>query len=105
MLGALIYAYVVARPDIGYAVTTLARFLDQPAKIHYDALRRVARYLRMTKPWGLYYWRQHLLLSLPIGLFQSLDSDPGLPSFPEASAPTLLAGCVDAAHATDLKTR
>ncbi|KAI2490688.1 Reverse transcriptase (RNA-dependent DNA polymerase) [Fragilaria crotonensis] len=49
VLGALIYAYVVARPDIGYAVTTLARFSDHPAKVHYDALRRVARYLRMTK--------------------------------------------------------
>jgi Reverse transcriptase (RNA-dependent DNA polymerase) len=49
VLGALMYAYVVARPDIGYAVTTLARFSDHPAKVHYDALRRVARYLRMTK--------------------------------------------------------
>ncbi|KAI2497911.1 retrotransposon [Fragilaria crotonensis] len=37
VLGALIYAYVVARPDIGYAVTTLARFSDRPTKIHYDA--------------------------------------------------------------------
>ena len=34
VLGALIYAFVVARPDIGYAVTTLARFSDHPAKIH-----------------------------------------------------------------------
>ena len=37
VLGAFIYAYVVARPDIGYAVTTLARFSDHPAKVHYDA--------------------------------------------------------------------
>ena len=42
VLGALIYAHVVTRPDIGYAVMTLARFSEQPAKIHYDALRRVA---------------------------------------------------------------
>ena len=56
VLGALIYACVVARPDIRYAVTTLARFSDHPAKVHYDALRRVARYLRMTKHWGLMYW-------------------------------------------------
>jgi hypothetical protein len=34
VLGALIYAFVVARPDIGYAVTTLARFSDHPAKVH-----------------------------------------------------------------------
>ncbi|KAI2505295.1 Reverse transcriptase (RNA-dependent DNA polymerase) [Fragilaria crotonensis] len=72
VLGALIYAYVVARPDIGYAVTTLARFSDHPAKVHYDALRRVARYLRMTKNWGLFYWRNVLLSSLPPGDFKIL---------------------------------
>jgi Reverse transcriptase (RNA-dependent DNA polymerase) len=104
VLGALICAYVVARPDIGYAVTTLARFSDRPAKIHYDALRRVARYLCMTKSWGLHYWRRVILPSLPVGTFQSLSSDPSLPSFPQPSQPTLIAGYVDAAHATDLKT-
>ena len=105
VLGALIYAYVVARPDIGYAVTTLARFSDHPAKVHYDALRRVARYLRMTKHWGLMYWRRTPLMSLPPGDFQPLSSDPSLPSFPQPSDPTVLAGYVDAAHATDLITR
>ena len=105
VLGALIYAYVVARPDIGYAVTTLARFSDHPSKVHYDALRRVARYLRMTRHWGLIYWRRHRLASLPVGTFQPLHPDPSLPSFPEPSQPTLLAGYVDAAHATDLVTR
>ncbi len=65
-LGALIYAYVVARPDIGHAVTTLARFSDHPAKIHYNALRRVARYLlSMTKHWGLLYWRRTLIPPAP----------------------------------------
>ena len=85
-------------------MTTLARFSDHPAKIHYDALRRVARYLRMTKSWGLFYWRPQLLPRLPVGVFQPLPSDPALPTFPEASQPTLLTGYVDAAHATDLLT-
>jgi Reverse transcriptase (RNA-dependent DNA polymerase) len=105
VLGALIYAYVVARPDIGYAVTTLARFSDHPAKIHYDALRRVARYLRMTKTWGLLYWRKTLLPSLPHGDFLPLPSDPALPDFPQPQSTIELAGYVDAAHATDLVTR
>ena len=105
VLGALIYAYVVARPDIGYAVTTLARFSDHPSKVHYDALRRVARYLRMTKSWGLLYWRRRLLADLPVGLFEPLTPDPALPTFPEPEQPTVLAGYVDAAHATDLTTR
>ena len=106
VLGALIFAYVVARPDIGYAVTTLARFSDHPAKIYYDALRRVARYLRMTKNWGLLYWRQTFLPSLPHGDFQPLPSDPMLPDFPQPQSSIELAGYVDAAHAsTDLLTR
>ncbi|KAI2504156.1 hypothetical protein MHU86_10270 [Fragilaria crotonensis] len=105
VLGALIYAYVVARPDIGYAVTTLARFSDHPAKVHYDALRRVARYLRMTKNWGLFYWRSVLLSSLPPGDFKILIPDSSLPDFPQVQSSTELAGYVDAAHATDLVTR
>ena len=105
VLGALIYAYVVARPDIGYAVTTLARFSDHPAKIHYDALRRVARYLRTTKGWGLLYWRRSLLAELPVGTFVPLLCDPSLPTFPQSASPLALTGYVDAAHATDLHTR
>ena len=105
VLGALIYAYVVARPDIGYAVTTLARFSDHPAKIHYDALRRVARYLRITKNWGLLYWRRSLLPALPAGTFVTLLSDSALPTFPQPTSPLELTGYVDAAHATDLHTR
>lgn len=38
VLRAVIYVYVVARPDIGFAVTLLARFSDHPAKVHFDSL-------------------------------------------------------------------
>jgi hypothetical protein len=55
ILGCVIYVYVVARIDIGFAITLLARFSDHPVKIHFDSLRRLARYLRMTKDWGLIY--------------------------------------------------
>ena len=34
LLGELLYAYVTARPDIGYAITTLAKFAAAPAKLH-----------------------------------------------------------------------
>jgi hypothetical protein len=105
VLGAVIYIYVVARVDIGFAVTLLARFSDHPSKIHFDSLRRLARYLRMTKDWGIIYWRPTPLASMPNGSFIALESDPALPSFPQPVWPTTLAGYVDAAHATDLTTR
>ena len=57
ILGCVIYVYRVARIDIGFAVTLLARFSDHPFKLHFNSLRRLARYLRMTKDWGLIYWR------------------------------------------------
>lgn len=105
ILGCVIYVYVVARIDIGFAVTLLARFSDHPVKIHFDSLRRLARYLRMTKDWGLIYWRPAPIDALPIGDFVILLPDPALPDFPQPQSPTSLAGYVDAAHATDLSTR
>jgi Reverse transcriptase (RNA-dependent DNA polymerase) len=105
VLGAVIYVYVVARPDIGFAVTLLARFSDHPAKVHFDSLRRLARYLRMTKDWGLFFWRPTPMPSLPAGTFVIMTTDLSLPEFPEPQCSSTLAGYVDAAHATDLTTR
>ncbi len=97
--------YVVASVDIGFAVTLLARFSDHPSKIRFDSLRRLARYLHMTKDWGIIYWRPTPLASMPSGSFIALESDSALPTFPQPVLPTTLAGYVDAAHATDLTTR
>jgi hypothetical protein len=105
VLGAIIYVYVVARIDIGFAVTLLARFSDHPSKIHFDSLRRLARYLRMTKDWGIIYWRRLPIDSLPQGTFAPLEDDLTLPTFPQPLTSTTLAGYVDAAHATDMTTR
>ena len=105
VLGAIIYVYVVARIDIGFAVTLLAHFSDHPTKIHFDSLQRLARYLRMTKDWGILYWRRSPIESLPCGTFTPLNSDPTLPVFPQPLDSTTLAGYVDAAHATDMTTR
>ncbi len=105
ILGCVIYVYVVARIDIGFAVTLLARFLDHPVKIHFDSLRRLARYLRMTMDWGLIYWRPAPIDTFPVGDFIVLTSDTSLPNFPQPQLPTSLAGYVDAVYATDLSTR
>ena len=57
ILGELIYAYVICRMDIGYAVCFLARFSDAPHKAHFDALKHVCKYLRATKSWSLMFRR------------------------------------------------
>ena len=53
ILGELIYAYVICRLDIRYAVCFLARFADAPHEEHYWSLKAVCKYLRGTKDWGI----------------------------------------------------
>ncbi len=53
VVGDLLYAYVTARPDIGYAIATLAKFSAAPSKLHYQRLKGVALYLRNTLDWGI----------------------------------------------------
>ena len=53
ILGCVIYVYVVAHTDNGFAFKLHARFSDHPVKIHFDLLRRLAQYLHMAKDLGL----------------------------------------------------
>jgi hypothetical protein len=104
VLGELIYAYVIGRLDIGYAVTFLARFSQFPTAEHYAALKSVVKYLRRTKSWGLMYWQPTPLSHLPNVPYDSQVLDESLPTFPQHPLNELV-GYVDAAHATDLVTR
>jgi hypothetical protein len=104
VLGELIYAYVVCRVDIGYAATFLSRFAQAPTIEHYQALKNVVRYLRATKDWGIVYWRGSPVEHLPKVPLKQPPLDSSLPSFPSHEIDQLV-GYVDAAHATDLKTR
>ena len=57
------YASVATHPDITYAVSALSRFLDNPGSIHWEAAKRVFRYLSGTKDLTLTYEEeQHDLL-------------------------------------------
>jgi hypothetical protein len=104
VLGELIYAYVVCRVDIGYAATFLSRFAQAPTIEHYRALKNVVKYLRATKSWGIIYWRDRPVDQFPEVPLAQPDLDPSLPSFPVEKLDRLV-GFLDAAHATDLKTR
>ena len=53
MVGSLNYAAVSLRLDIGFAVNTLARYLQQPGEAHLTAAKRVLRYLRHTADMGI----------------------------------------------------
>jgi hypothetical protein len=104
LLGELIYAYVIVRVDIGFAVCFLACFSAHPHAEHYQALKNMARYLRSTSDWGIIYWRPCPVPDLPTIPFQLTPIDPELPPFPTYGLDTLV-GFVDASQAACQVTR
>ncbi|XP_059217634.1 uncharacterized protein LOC131994774 [Stomoxys calcitrans] len=54
-IGSLLYAAQVSRPDITYAVNILSRFSTNPGRAHWEAVKRVMRYLKGTATVGLEY--------------------------------------------------
>jgi hypothetical protein len=54
-LRSLLYASLGTRPDIGYAVSVLSKFADNPRLAHWNAVKRVFAYLPGTKDLCLTY--------------------------------------------------
>ena len=48
-IGSLMYAAAGSRPDIAYAISFLARLMQNPGNVHWEAVKRVIRYLKGTK--------------------------------------------------------
>lgn len=54
LIGSLIYL-TNTRPDLSYAVSILSRFMQEPRDSHWNAAKRVLRYIQGTKDFGLLY--------------------------------------------------
>ena len=48
-VGSLMYAMVATRPDISHAVGVISRFMHNPDRSHWNAVKHVFRYLASTK--------------------------------------------------------
>lgn len=57
LLGSLMYQMLCARPDICFTVSYLGRYQQNPVDHHWQALKRVVRYLKGTSELGLLYKR------------------------------------------------
>src|SRR5258707_5349346 len=53
--GSLMYAAMGTRPDIAFATSTLAQFLENPGRDHWEAVKRIFRYLKGTRNVSLVY--------------------------------------------------
>eukprot|EP00961_Rhodomonas_salina_P116658 1570053-Rhodomonas_salina.1 len=58
LISGLMYAAVLTRPDISFAVNQCARFMSNPGPEHIAAAKRILRYLKGTKGKKLTYTRQ-----------------------------------------------
>ena len=52
-VGSLLYLAMATRPDITFAVSSVAKFSVQPTKQHWTAVKRILRYLKGTIDYGL----------------------------------------------------
>ena len=63
-VGSLMYLAISTRPDIAYAVNSLAKFNSKPSKEHWVALKRVLRYLKGTVKYGILYQKGSMEITI-----------------------------------------
>ena len=111
VIGELIWAMITCRIDINFPVVKLSQFASNPASIHFQAVKRVLRYLATTAAYGLTYWRLQPLDSLPSypdPIPLSRDDDASfhdLGPFRHLMSQFALYGYVDSDWAMDIRHR
>ena len=63
--GELIYALIVARMDVSFAIIKFSQFSANPSLVHYKARHQIFAYLNHTRADGPIYWRQRPRDDLP----------------------------------------
>jgi hypothetical protein len=62
-LGLLMYLTAGTQPDIAFAISTLAQYIENPGLAHWEVLKRVYHYLVGMKKWSLTYGMERKGLS------------------------------------------
>ena len=55
LVGSLMYVMACTRPDLAYPISMVSRFMENPGKIHWLALKCLMRYIRSSLDLGLSY--------------------------------------------------
>lgn len=58
LVGALQYL-TITRPDLSYVVNQVSQFLHPPTVDHYQDLKQILRYVKITLSYGLQFRRRH----------------------------------------------
>jgi Reverse transcriptase (RNA-dependent DNA polymerase) len=75
-IGSLMYVAQGTRPDISFMVSFLAQFMQNPGRPHWEAVKRVFRYLKGTKGMSRHWW----IAKGPGGILGSRLGITGAPS-------------------------
>uniref|UniRef100_A0ABD2W186 Retrovirus-related Pol polyprotein from transposon TNT 1-94 n=1 Tax=Trichogramma kaykai TaxID=54128 RepID=A0ABD2W186_9HYME len=54
-IGSLMFLAYITRPDLSFSVGVLSRFAENPSKVHWNAIKRIIKYLKGTLAHGLVY--------------------------------------------------
>nr|GEV94323.1 retrotransposon protein, putative, Ty1-copia subclass [Tanacetum cinerariifolium] len=71
-VGSLMYAMVCTRPDLAHAVSVVSRYMHNPGKMHWEAVKCILRYLKGTSNIGLSFEKGR---ASPNGVVGYVDSD------------------------------
>ena len=63
-IGTIMYAMISTRPDLAYAISTLSRFMSNPGKPYWEALKYLLRYINGSANVGLSYKKRFNTLDL-----------------------------------------
>ena len=63
-VGSLMYAMVCTRLDISHAVEVVRRYMNNPGKEHWEAVKRILKYLRGTATHTLCFGVIHYVLEV-----------------------------------------
>ncbi|XP_059073639.1 secreted RxLR effector protein 161-like [Cryptomeria japonica] len=75
VVGSLMYAFIYTRPDIAQVMGVLSRFMDNPGWVHWDAVKRVFRYLWGTFEYSLCFHGNHTRPRHSLSISGYVDSD------------------------------
>jgi hypothetical protein len=57
-IGSIMHAMLCTRPDLAYAISAVSRYSNRPGHKHWIAVKRILRYIQMTKYYKLSYGGQ-----------------------------------------------
>jgi hypothetical protein len=74
--GNLMYAMICTRPDLAHVVSVVSRFMHNPGKEHWNAVKWILRYLKGTSDFGLLFGKNSVKETGVMGFVEGfVDSD------------------------------